>query len=42
MRNILTHEYFGLDYEEIWKTVQEEIPVLRKAIETMLKELINE
>ncbi|MCB4791356.1 MAG: DUF86 domain-containing protein [Elusimicrobia bacterium] len=42
MRNILTHEYFGLDYEEIWKTIKKEIPDLKKAVEKILGELTNE
>jgi len=32
MRNILIHEYFGVDAAIIWKTVREDLPVLKKAI----------
>lgn len=28
MRNILIHEYFGVDYEVVWKTANESIPEL--------------
>ena len=37
MRNKLTHEYFGVNIEVVWKSVQEDlpaiIPVLRKMLE---------
>lgn len=36
MRNILIHEYFGVDLEIIWKTIQESLPellvIVRKAL----------
>ncbi|MBI2426682.1 MAG: DUF86 domain-containing protein [Candidatus Kerfeldbacteria bacterium] len=38
MRNILTHEYFGVDLEVVWKTVQEDLPSLRRAVEKLLEE----
>jgi len=37
MRNILVHEYFGIDWQEIWDAVQHDLPFLRLAIEKMLK-----
>ncbi len=36
MRNILIHEYFGVDYEILWKTVQESLPALLKALRQAL------
>lgn len=30
MRDILVHEYFGVDLAEIWKTITHDIPQLRK------------
>jgi len=39
MRNILVHNYLGTDYEEVWKTVQEEVPVLKKQVQKILKEI---
>ena len=39
MRNKLIHEYFGVDYEVVWKTVKEEIPPLKTAIEKIIKNL---
>ena len=32
MRNKMIHEYFGVDLEIIWKTIQEAVPDLKKAI----------
>ena len=27
LRNILIHEYFGLDNEVLWKTIQDDLPL---------------
>ncbi len=35
MRNKVVHECFGIDPEIIWKTVQEDIPVLKKDLEKL-------
>jgi uncharacterized protein with HEPN domain len=32
MRNLVIHAYFGVDLEVIWRTVQEDLPVLRIAL----------
>lgn len=32
MRDKLIHEYFGVDIEKVWLTVQSDIPVLKKQI----------
>ncbi|MFQ3674928.1 MAG: DUF86 domain-containing protein [Endomicrobiia bacterium] len=37
LRNRITHEYFGLDYEIIWEIVKTDLPKLEKSI----KEIIN-
>jgi len=39
MRDKLIHEYFGVDYEVIWKTVEEEIPGLKSTVEKIIKNL---
>lgn len=39
MRNILVHEYFGVDLNETWRTVERDLPVFRSAIERLLDEL---
>lgn len=37
-RNILVHEYFGVDYEEIWQIVETQLNPLRLAIARLLDE----
>ncbi len=32
MRNIVVHEYFSVDSEILWKTIQQDIPELKKMI----------
>jgi uncharacterized protein with HEPN domain len=36
MRNILIHEYFGIDIEVLWRTVQEDLPLLKIKIQKVL------
>jgi len=36
-RNILVHDYLGLDLDTVWNIVINEIPMLKKAIEEMLE-----
>ncbi len=36
MRNKLIHEYFGVDLEIIWQTVQEDIPSLRDNVAELI------
>lgn len=33
MRNILTHEYFGVNMEIIWKTIKSKLPELKKSLD---------
>ena len=37
MRNIIVHEYFGIDRDEVWSTVEFDLPTLKRQIEAMLK-----
>ena len=39
MRNVLVHEYFGVDLQEVWLTVEGDLPVLRQQIESLVKRL---
>jgi len=39
MRNKLIHDYFGVDIEKVWLTVQKDIPDLKKQINKILKNL---
>ena len=38
MRDKLIHEYFGVNYEVLWKTAQEDIPPVRQLIAMVLEE----
>lgn len=37
MRNIVIHEYFGVDSDIVWKTVNKSLPELKEQIETIIK-----
>lgn len=37
-RNVLVHNYLGIDLETVWRVVREEIPVLKGQVRTMLAE----
>ncbi|MEO0275302.1 MAG: DUF86 domain-containing protein [candidate division WOR-3 bacterium] len=37
MRDKLIHEYFGIDYKVVWKTIKEDIPNLKEVIEKILE-----
>jgi uncharacterized protein with HEPN domain len=39
MRNIVIHEYFGVDFEIVWDTVEHDLPPLKNQIGTILREL---
>lgn len=36
MRNLLIHEYFGVDMKLVWSVVQKRIPELKKVIQALL------
>jgi len=36
LRNIATHDYFGIDAEEVWQIIQNNLPALKKFIEKHL------
>lgn len=38
MRDKLSHEYFGIDYEVVWKTVIEDVPILKSEVKKILDE----
>ncbi len=39
MRNGLVHEYFGANVQEVWRTGERDLPVLKHRIETLVKRL---
>ncbi len=42
MRDILAHEYFGVNLRRVWATVQRDLPPLRQAIARLLDDLKDE
>lgn len=36
-RNVLAHEYFGLDYEIMWEIIKDKLPNLQKGIQAILE-----
>ncbi len=36
LRNIIAHDYFGVDYREIWSIISIHIPKLKKVVEGFL------
>jgi uncharacterized protein with HEPN domain len=38
MRNILVHDYFGIDLEEVWSVVERDLPALKGEVEHILAE----
>ncbi len=37
MRNMLTHEYFGISLTRVWMTVVSDVPVLKECVNRMLE-----
>ena len=37
-RNIMVHDYLGVDLEKVWEIVQRDVPALKKTIQAMLRE----
>ena len=38
MRNVLVHDYDWIDTEEVWKTIEKDLPKLKETIEKILQE----
>jgi uncharacterized protein with HEPN domain len=36
MRNVLVHDYFGIDKDEVWTTVTRDLPELKRKVEAIL------
>lgn len=39
MRHVLVHGYYTINPEDLWLTIEEDIPELKNSIETLLKEI---
>lgn len=37
MRNKLVHQYFGINMEVVWQTIQEDLPMITGELENILK-----
>lgn len=37
MRNIIVHEYFGIDTTEVWNAVRRDVPILKGNVQRMLE-----
>ena len=42
MRDKLIHAYFGINRAIIWRTIQDDIPPLRSAVQSLHDDLISE
>jgi uncharacterized protein with HEPN domain len=38
MRDKISHAYFGVDYEIVWKVIKEKLPEIKPSIRKILKE----
>lgn len=36
-RNVLVHDYLGIEIERVWNILEKDLPVLKEAIQSMLK-----
>ena len=36
LRNIVVHNYFGTDWREIWSTIKNDLPTLRREVTRIL------
>ncbi len=36
-RNLVAHDYFGIDAEEVWQIIQERLPLLRSDISEIIE-----
>ncbi|MCX6791074.1 MAG: DUF86 domain-containing protein [Candidatus Gribaldobacteria bacterium] len=39
MRDILIHDYFGIDVKRMWKTIKEDLPTFQKEIQKVYDDL---
>jgi len=42
LRDVLIHDYMGVDLEAVWQITQRNIPELQKNIQTILQSLRND
>mgnify|MGYP000312524706 CR=1 FL=1 len=39
MRDVLAHEYFGVDLKIVWKVVKEQLPIIEPVIKKIKKRI---
>ena len=39
LRNLLVHEYFGIDLQQVWDSATIDVPLLRQQIQPILREV---
>ena len=39
LRDVLIHDYMGVDIDEIWNIVEKELPTLKKKVGEMIEEI---
>ena len=39
MRNVLVHDYFGVDLEEVWRVVERDLPELKSKLKKLIEGL---
>jgi uncharacterized protein with HEPN domain len=40
-RNVVVHDYLGVDLQQVWRIVENSLPVLKRTVEAILRELGN-
>ena len=41
MRNVLAHQYFGIDLDIVWQVIERDLPQIKPNIEDILKKLLG-
>jgi len=41
VRNFVIHQYFGVELSDIWSTVMNDIPLLKKQIQKIIEDIEN-
>lgn len=42
MRNRISHGYFSIDFEIIWKTIEQDLPTLEEQIQNIYKKIMTQ
>ena len=42
MRNILVHDYFRINHEIVWETLEKQLPAFKQQVEDILRQLPEE